>query len=84
MVTKKDGSKQICADYHKLNDVTVKETYALIRINDSSCLDLNSGYWQMSIEESDRPKTGFVLKSCFGGRASLNLKLSCLAHVISK
>ena len=70
MVTKKDGSKRFCVDYHKLNDVTPKDAYPLPRIDDSldqlsgaewfSCLDLNSGYWQVEVEESDRPKTAFV------------------------
>ena len=32
MVTKKDVSKRICADYHNLNDATVKEAYALIQL----------------------------------------------------
>ena len=70
MVTKKDGSKRFCIDYRKLNDITVKDPYPLPRIDSAldqlsgaewfSCLDLNSGYWQVEVEESDRIKTAFV------------------------
>ena len=70
MVTKKDGSKRFCVDYRKLNDITVKDAYPLPRIDASldqlagakwfSCLDLNSGYWQVEVDADDRAKTAFV------------------------
>ena len=70
MVTKKDGSKRFCVDYRKLNDITVKDAYPLPRIDAAldqlsgagwfSCLDLNSGYWQVEVDEADRAKTAFV------------------------
>ncbi|MCG8044653.1 MAG: hypothetical protein JAY66_03025, partial [Candidatus Thiodiazotropha taylori] len=70
MVQKKDGSKRFCVDYRKLNDVTTKDAYPLPRIDDSldqlarakwfSCLDLNSGYWQVEVDDVDREKTAFV------------------------
>ena len=70
MVTKKDGSKRFCVDYRKLNDITVKDAYPLPRIDAAldqlsgagwfSCLDLNSGYWQVDVDEADRAKTAFV------------------------
>ena len=37
MVTKKDGSIRFCVDYRKLNGVTLRDSYALPRIDD--CLD---------------------------------------------
>ena len=70
MVQKKDGTKRFCVDYRKLNDVTTKDAYPLPRIDDSldqlagakwfSCLDLNSGYWQVEVDNADREKTTFA------------------------
>lgn len=70
LVTKKDGSVRFCLDYRKINDVTVKDSQPLPRIDDSldalsgskwfSTLDLKSGYWQVEVEPGDRPKTAFA------------------------
>jgi len=57
MVPKPEGSPRFCVDYRRLNDVTVKDTYPLPRMDDCidflgeasvfSMLDSNSGYWQI-------------------------------------
>ena len=70
MVQKIDESKRFCVDYRKLNDVTLKDAYPLPRTDASldqlsgaqwfSCLDLNSGYWQVEVDEQDRQKTAFA------------------------
>ncbi|KAL0551739.1 hypothetical protein IC582_010828 [Cucumis melo] len=68
-VKKKDGSMRLCIDYKKLNKVIVKNRYPLPRIDDLfdqlqgatvfSKIDLCSGYRQLTIRDSDIPKTAF-------------------------
>jgi hypothetical protein len=69
-VAKKDGSTRLCIDYRALNNVTIKDSYPLPRIDDSfdalrgskwfSVLDLSSGYFQVQMEETDKEKTAFT------------------------
>jgi hypothetical protein len=59
----------MCVDYHSLNEVTIKNKYPLLWIEDLfdqmkgdnvfSKIDLRSGYHQQRIRESDIPKTTF-------------------------
>ncbi len=73
LVGKKDGSKRLCCDYRKINDVTVKDAYPLPRIDDSldslggakyfSTLDLAAGYWQVEMDEDAKSKSAFVTTS---------------------
>ena len=73
LVRKKDGTTRFCVDYRRLNSATLKDSYPLPRINGSidalsdscwfSTLDLASGYWQVEVEERDRPKTAFTTGS---------------------
>ena len=69
MVKKKDGTFRLCVDYRQLNAATVKDTYPLPRIDEMldklhkakffTTMDLQSGFWQIEIEEEDRYKTAF-------------------------
>ena len=69
LVQKKDGSLRFCVDYRKLNNVTLKDSYPLPRIDDTldalggsqwfSTLDLKSWYWQVELDRKDKEKTAF-------------------------
>jgi hypothetical protein len=69
IVEKKDGTQQMCVDYRSLNEVTIKNKYPLLRIENLfdqikgagifSKIDLRSGYHQLKIRESNIPKTAF-------------------------
>ena len=73
LVRKKDGSMRFCVDYRKLNEITIKDSYPLPRIDScleslgNSCffstLDLRSGYWQTELDACDADKTAFVTRS---------------------
>jgi hypothetical protein len=71
-VEMKDGTKRMCIDYRSLNEVTVKNKYPLLRIEDLfdqlrgaivfSKIDMRSGYHQLRIRPLDIPKTAFINK----------------------
>ena len=68
-VGKRDGSLQLCQNYHPLNQVTVSDPYQMKRIDDTldllgeasflTKLDLSKGYYQIPMVEGDIPKTAF-------------------------
>ena len=67
---KKNGSTRICVDYRQLNKKIVKDRYPLPLIKDEldslqgakifSTLDLQNGFFHVSIEESSRKYTALV------------------------
>lgn len=75
VVYKKDGSKRLCIDYRRLNNITKMDGYPIPDIRDLldclngavifSSLDLASGYWQVVLNEDDKEKTAFVTKYGF-------------------
>ena len=64
------GAIRLCVDYRRLNQVTVKDSYPLPRIEESfnalagaqffSSLDLQSGYHQIPMAPEDQAKTAFA------------------------
>ncbi len=70
LVKRKDGRLRFCVDYRRLNNVTIKDSYPLPRIDDLldhvgtasffTSLDLASGYWQVPVRPEDREKTAFI------------------------
>ena len=72
LVRKCDQTVRWCLDYRSLNDLTLKDAYPIPRIDMCidclatasifSSLDLQSGYWQLEMDERDRHKTAFITK----------------------
>ena len=66
---KNDGSSRLCVDYRKLNKMTIKNNYPLLRIDDLmdqlhgssvfSKIDLWSGYHQTLVKADNVQKTAF-------------------------
>ena len=70
LVRKKNGKLRFCIDLRKLNSKTLKDSYALPRIEQTlesladsmvySALDSTSGYWQVEMAEECKPYTAFT------------------------
>ena len=71
LVEKKDGSLRFCIDLRKLNSHTVKDADSLPRITETlDCLngaqwfaplDLKARYWQVELDEDNKPLTAFTV-----------------------
>jgi hypothetical protein len=71
LVRKKNGTLRMCVDYRLLNSKTLKDQYALPRIEDIldtlkgakyfSVVDMKSGYHQLDIKEEHKERTAFQL-----------------------
>lgn len=69
LVKKKCGAIRLCIDYRLLNDITVKDSFPLPRIDESleamggakffSSMDLSHGYFQITMDEQSIPYTAF-------------------------
>src|SRR5690242_13353403 len=73
-IKKKDGTFQMCINYHALNNITIKNHFPIPLINDLMDhlfgakvfmkIDLRWGYNQVHIHEDDIEKTTF--RTCYG------------------
>ena len=73
LVRKKHGSLCFCIDFRKLNSLTVKDSHLLPRICETleslagaahfSKFDMNSGFWQVPMDEESKQYTAFTLGS---------------------
>lgn len=69
LVRKNDGNLRLCLDVKRLNSLTIRDAYMLLliwSILDSlagpkwfTSLNIQSCYWQVEIEETDKIKTAF-------------------------
>lgn len=72
-VRKKDRTWNCCVDYHRLNEVTLKDAYPLPRMDNSmdvlsgskffSTLDLLSRYWQLALDDDLLEKAACVTRN---------------------
>ncbi|KAL6491500.1 hypothetical protein MHYP_G00018450 [Metynnis hypsauchen] len=72
LVRKKDGGVRWCVDYRCLNSIPTKDAYPIPKIEECldvlegaivfSTLDLQSGYWQIAVDEQDSEKTAFITR----------------------
>ena len=73
LVRKKDGSLHFCIDFRKLNSLTVKDSHPLPCICETleslagaahySTFNMNSGFWQVPMDEESKQYTAFTLGS---------------------
>ena len=73
LVRKKDGSLWFCIDFRRLNALTVKDSHPLPHICETleglagaahySTFDLNSGFWQVPMDNASKQYTAFTLGS---------------------
>ena len=73
LVRKKDGSLHFCIYFRKLNSLTVKDSHLLPHICETleslagathySTFDMNSGFWQVPMDEESKQYTAFILGS---------------------
>ena len=73
LVRKKDGSLCFCIDFIKLNSLTVKDSHPLPHICETleslagaahfSMFNMNSGFWQVPMDEESKQYTAFTLGS---------------------
>ena len=70
LVKKKTADVRLCVEYRKLNAITNKDSFPLLRIDDVldmldgqkifSTIDLTAEYWQIEMDDESKEKTAFI------------------------
>ena len=73
LVRKKDGSLRFCINFSRLNSLTVKDSHPLLHICETleslagaahyTTIDMNSGFWQVPMDNESKQYTAFTLGS---------------------
>ena len=73
LVRKKDGSLCFCINFRRLNSLTVKDSHPLPHICETleslagvaqyTTIDMNSGFWQVPMDDESKQYTAFTLGS---------------------
>ena len=73
VLVRKDRSLRFCIDFRRLNTLTIKDSHPLPHICETleslagaahySTFDLNSGFWQVPMDEESKQYTAFTLGS---------------------
>ena len=71
LARRRDGKLRMCIDYRALNNRTIKDSYALPRIDEVldslagakffSVVDMKSGYYQVEVAEEHKERTAFTV-----------------------
>ena len=94
LVRKKDGSLHFCINFRRLNSLTVKDSHPLPCICETleslagaahyTTIDMNSGFWQVLMDDESKQYTAFTLGS-MGLYECESMPFGlCNAHLLSK
>jgi transposase InsO family protein len=71
LARRKDGRLRMCIDFRQLNNITIKDSYALPRVDEIldclggskyfTVLDMKSGYYQVELDENHKQYTAFTV-----------------------
>lgn len=71
LARRKDGRLRLCTDFRQLNERTIKDSFALPRVEEIldclsgstffTLLDMKSGYYSVEIEETHKERTAFTV-----------------------